>query len=60
MYFYDSSRIHNVLKYVHISNAVLRYQIYQNKNVNVELNYKLEKYCLFKQTHQHALVLYLA
>lgn len=57
MYFYDSSRIHNVLKYVvHIfSNAVFRNQIYNNKNVNSESNYKLEKYCLLKQTYQHAL-----
>lgn len=56
MYFYDSSRIHNVLKYVvHNSISVCRNQIYNNKNVNSESNYKLEKFCLLKQTHQHAL-----
>lgn len=62
MHFYDSSRIHNKPKYVvHIfSTAVFRYQINKNKNVNLELNYKLEKYCLFKQTHQNALGLNLA
>lgn len=61
MYFYDSSRILNILKYmVHISNAVFRNQSYKNKNVNLELNYKLVKNCLFNQTHQHALVINLA
>lgn len=42
MYFYDRSRIHNLLKYVvHISNAVFRNQIYKNSNLG--LRYKFEK-----------------
>lgn len=45
---------------VHISNAVFRNQSYKHKNVNLELYYKLEKNCLFHQTHHHALVLDLA